>query len=254
MNFLSRSMVAASAFLCLTGAHAALFGDDEARRAILEMRQRVDANGAAMAASERRLSDENGQLRRSLLELQSQIDALRGELADARGREEQLARDVADLQRGQKDLLQSTEERLAKAGPGNVTVDGAEIQASGTEKAEYDAALALFRKGDFPGAQRGFGDFLRNNSKSGLAPTALFWLGNSQYATRDYQNAIGNFRAMLAAAPDHARAPEAALAIANSQIELKEVKTARKTLEDLVKAYPDSAAAGAAKDRLAGLR
>ena len=81
-----------------------------------------------------------------------------------------------------------------------------------------------------------------------------FWLGNAQYATRDYKDAIQNFRALLAAAPQHARAPEAALSIANCQIELKETRGARKTLEDLMRAYPQSEAAVAAKERLSRLK
>ena len=220
------------------------------------MRQRVDANGAALSATEQRLANDNAQLRRSLLDLQSQLDAQRGDVAAAKGREEELARAIADLQRADKDLQQSTDERLrnmeaAKTGaPGG----GAEQSAAPAEKTDFDNALALFRKGDFAAAQLGFGDFTRKYPKSALAPMALFWLGNSQYATRDYQNAIGNFRTMLATAPDHPRAPEAALAIANSQIELKEVKTARRTLEDLIKAYPQTPAASAANDRLASLR
>src|SRR5256885_7280213 len=40
--------------------HAALFGDDEARRAILEMRQRVDS----MQQSQQRMTEESSQTRR----------------------------------------------------------------------------------------------------------------------------------------------------------------------------------------------
>jgi TolA-binding protein len=82
----------------------------------------------------------------------------------------------------------------------------------------------------------------------------LFWLGNAQYANRDYRGAIGNFRALLTAAPDHPRAPEAVLSIANCQIELKDNPAARRTLDELVKTYPQSEAANAAKERLARLR
>jgi tol-pal system protein YbgF len=82
-----------------------------------------------------------------------------------------------------------------------------------------------------------------------LPPTALFWLGNAQYANRDYRGAIANFRAMLQQAPDHPRAPEAVLSIANCQIELKDTPSARRTLDDLVKAYPQSEAAQPARER-----
>ena len=242
--------------LSLSSAQAALFGDDDARRAILELRQRVDANQLALSATEQRVANENAQLRRSLLDLQAQLDTQRGEAASAKGREEELARAVTDLQRTNKELQQGLDERLRKmeAAKSIAPEAGGEQSAAPGERADFDSALALFRKGDFAAAQVGFGDFARRNPKSGLLPMALFWLGNSQYATRDYQGAIGNFRAMLANAPDHPRASEAALAIANSQIELKEVRGARRTLEDLIKVYPQTPAASAASERLASLR
>jgi tol-pal system protein YbgF len=84
--------------------------------------------------------------------------------------------------------------------------------------------------------------------------SALFWLGNAQYATRDYKEAIVNFRALVVKEPEHVRAPEAILSVANCQMELKDTKAARKTLNDLVKAYPQSEAAVAAKERLAALK
>ena len=80
--------------------HASLFGDDEARRAILEMRQRVDS----MQQSQQRMTEESAQTRRGLLELQSQIEQLKSEQAKLRGQNEQLLRDVAELQRGQRDI------------------------------------------------------------------------------------------------------------------------------------------------------
>jgi tol-pal system protein YbgF len=83
---------------------------------------------------------------------------------------------------------------------------------------------------------------------------ALFWLGNAQYATRNYKDAMTNFRTLIAKDPEHVRAPEAVLSVANCQLELKDSKGARKTLTDLLKAYPRSEAAVAAKERLATLK
>ncbi len=238
-------------------AHAALFEDEEARRAILELRQRVDATRQAFdkqSADLSKLTDENAQLRRSLLDLQGQIDGVRGDLARQRGLDEQLARDVADLQRKQKDLTQGVDDRLKKIEPTKVTVDGQEFTADPLETRDYEAALAIFRKGDFPGAQNAFLEFVKRYPQSGYGPSALFWLGNAQYANRAYKEAVANFRSMLSLAPTHQRAPEAALSIANCQVELKDTKAARKTLEDLIKVYPQSEAAVAAKDRLGKMK
>lgn len=241
----------------LPGAQAALFEDDEARRAILELRQRMDVlQQSTQRAGEdlRRTGDDGSQLRRSMLDLQNQIEQLRAETAKLRGQNEQLLRDVSELQRQQKDIAVGVDERLRRFEPVKVTVDGQEFQADPAEKRDFEAALALFRAGKFPEAQTAFAAFTRQYPRSGYLPSARFWLGNAQYAARDYKEAIGNFKALLSAAPKHARAPDAALAIANCQLELKETKGARKTLEELLANYPQSEAATAAKERLARLK
>ena len=235
-------------------AGAGLFDDEEARKAILDLRQRVDAVRLVAEQGGSRASEENAALRRSLLELQSQIEVLRAETATLRGMNEQLARDLAELQRKQKDITQGVNDRLRQFEPVKVALDGREFMAEPAEKRDFEAALAVFRKGDFVAAQPAFSDFLRRYSQSGYVPAALFWLGNAQYATRDYKEAMINFRALVAREPDHLRSPEAVLSIANCQIELKDTRAARKTLEDLIKAYPQSEAAVAAKDRLARLK
>lgn len=248
---------AGAAALCLLGAlpaSAALFEDDEARRAILELRQRVEAQRQAGERDAEAQRQEISQLRRSLLELQTQIETLRGEIARMHGQNEQLLREVADLQRRQKDIAIGVEERLRKVEPSKVSVDGKEFIADPTEARDFEAALAIFRKGEFPQAQAAFADFIKRYPQSGFRPTALFWLGNAQYANRDYRGAIGNFRALLAQAPDHPRAAEALLSIANCQIELKETAGARRTLDELVKSYPQSEAAVAARERLSKIR
>jgi tol-pal system protein YbgF len=245
------------AALCLAAsavASAALFEDDEARRAILDLRQRIEAQRLAVERETEIQRQDSTQLRRSLLELQNQIEALRGEIARLHGQNEQLLRDLADVQRRQKDIAQGVDERLRKVEPSKVSVDGREFIADPNEARDFEAALAIFRKGDFPAAQTAFTEFIKRYPQSGFRPTALFWLGNAQYANRDYKGAIGNFRALLAASPDHPRAAEAVLSIANCQIELKDTPGAKRTLDELVKAYPQSEAAVAAKERLARLR
>ena len=236
---------------------AAIFEDGEARRAILEIRQRVDALQQTQLRSAhelRRSSEEMAQMRRALLDLQSQIVTLRSEKAQLRGQNEQLQREIAELQKRQKDVVQGMDERLRQFEPVKVTLDGMEFTADPAEKRDYEAALAVFRTGKFADAGTAFSSFVRQYPRSGYLPSARFWLGNAQYATRDYKEAMANFRALLSEAPAHARASEAALSIANCQIELKDTRSARKTLEDLVKTYPQSEAALAAKERLARLK
>lgn len=238
-----RVAIAAALVGATCGAQAALFEDDEARRAILDLRQRVET-------MRERSTEENAQLRRSMLELQNQLEAMRGELQRMTGRNEELTKSLTDLQQKQKDV----DERMKKNEPAKVSVDGRDFTADPKEKADFDAALGVFRSGQFAQAQTAFADFVKRYPQSGYNPSALFWLGNAQYATRNYTEAIANFRSMLSLAPDHVKAPEAVLSIANCQIELKDMRGARRTLEDLTKAYPNSEAAQAGKERLARIK
>lgn len=245
--------IAVSSLLALNS-YAGILEDDEARRAILDLRQKADASQQRFAEDIRKANDDNAQLRRSVLDLANQIETLRADLAKLRGQDEQLAREVADMQRRQKDLTQGVEDRFKKFEPSKVAADGKEFVAAPIEVRDFDAALAILRKGDFAAAQTAFIEFDRRYPASGYKPSALFWLGNAQYALRNYKEAVVNFKTLLTIAPDHIRSPEAALSIANCQLELKDIKSARKTLEDLVKVYPDSEAVSVAKDRLSKLK
>nr|WP_315226374.1 tol-pal system protein YbgF [uncultured Limnohabitans sp.] len=224
-------------------AHAALFADDEARRAIIDLRERVERQG-----------EEIKQFQRSLLDQQEQFESLRKEAAQLRGEKEELTQELRKQQNLAKDLAQGVDERLRKFEPVKVKVDGVEFLAEPAEVRAYDDAVAVFRKGDFTAASASLGDFIRRYPKSGYANTALFWLGNAQYANREYKEAIRNFSVLLVGSPNHLRAPEAMLSVANCQLELKDIKAARKTFEDVIKTYPQSEAASAARERLSKLK
>jgi tol-pal system protein YbgF len=229
----------AAGVLLSCGAQAGLFEDDEARRAILDLRQRVERQG-----------EEIQNFQRSLLEQQNQFEALREETARLRGEKEELTQ---ALRRAQE-LSQGVDDRLKKFEPSQVKVDGVEFVADPAETKAYEDALAVFRKGDFGAASSAFNDFIKRHPKSGYVVPSLFWLGNAQYANRSYTNAITNFNTLLNKAPNHMRAADAMLSVANCQLELKDIKAARKTLGDVVKSYPHTEAASAASERLAKLK
>jgi tol-pal system protein YbgF len=235
-------------------AQAGLLEDEEARKAILDLRQRVEAVRLSSEQSSGRVDQDFGVLRKSLLDLQSQLDQMRSEVAGLRGLNEQLARDLSAVQQQQKNAAQSFDDRFRQFEPQKISVDGRDFTVERPEKQDFEAALAVFRRGEFAASQTAFSDFLKRYPQSGYGPSVLFWLGNAQYATRNYKDAMANFRALIARDPEHVRAPEAVLSIANCQTELKDARGAKKTLEDLLKAYPGSEAASAAKERLARLK
>ena len=260
-------------------ASAAFFEDEEARQAILDLRQKVETlrqsteairssvdadrqkaltekQSAVQKAEQEtsRAAEDLSLIRRSLLDLQGQLENLRSEIASVKGQNEQLSKELADTQRRQKDMVQSVDERIRPLEPFKTSLDGKEFMAEPSEKKNFDYALGIFRKGDFEVSANLFQEFIRQHPRSGFTSAALFWLGNAQYATRDYKEAMQKFRALIAREADHVRAPESLLSIANCQVELKDTRGARKTLEELIKTYPQSEVAATAKERLAKLK
>jgi tol-pal system protein YbgF len=256
------------ALLATAPAQAGLFDDEEARKAIVDLRARLVAvddsakarqaeqTGAIAKQTEQlaQLQEQLGALRRSLLELNNQLEAARNEIAKLRGADEQMGRDVAELQKKQRDVGQSLDDRLRRVEPVKLVVDGRELLVSPDEKSAYEEAMATLRTGDFDKATAALAAFARRFAGSSLAESARFWLGNAQYGRRDLKEAMTTFRAFVATSPDHPRAPEALLALANSQAETKDPKAARTTLQELLKSYPQSEAAVAGKERLAAIK
>jgi len=251
------ALAAAALVLLAPPVRAALFDDDEARKAILELRQRVQQMEQANARQDAeavKTMEQIQVLKRSVLELNGQLESLRGEIARLRGTDEQLTRDLSEVQRRQKDITQGVDDRIRKLEPMKVSIDGREFMADPEEKRQFDDALAVLRGGDFDKAAASFGSFLRRYPGSGYSDSARFWQGNALYGKREYKEAIVSFRSLVNNSPDHPRAPEALLAVANCQVEAKDTKAARATIGELIKAYPKSEAAQAGRERLAALK
>lgn len=255
---LARWAVAALLTVAAAQAGAGMFDDEEARRAILDLRQKVDKmrldTEQRITDEAKRQAEEVAALRRSLLDLQSQLEASAAEAAKIRGQNEQLTRDLADAQRHLTETAKALDERIRKFEPSKISYEGTDFLAEPQEKRAFEQALASFRKGDFEVAHAALVDFLGRYPQSGYASAALFWLGNAQFVGKDYKGAMASFQKLLAQDPKYARVPEALLAVANCQLELKDSTGARKTLESLIADFPRSEAADAAKDRVARLK
>jgi tol-pal system protein YbgF len=234
-------------------AHAGLFEDDEARRAITELRTQRTQDLEAAKTDAAALNAQIDQLKRSLLDMNAQLEQLRADLAKQRGQDEVLARDLAEMQRKQKDMQSSIDDRVRKLEPQPITLDGKAFKVDPDEKREFDEALARMRAADFAGGAAGMTGLLQRHPGTGYRESAWYWLGNAHYGLRQYKESIAAFKLLVDTSPDHQRSPEALLSIANCFIELKDLDTARKTLDLVTRQYPQAEAAQAARDRMATL-
>lgn len=221
-------------------AHAQMFGgDDQARRAIIDLREQMQAQKADIEAL--------SALRTHMLELVGQVEQMRRDMAVLRGENERLIHALGESKR-------ATDERLRPFEPMLVSLDGLEFEARPEESQAFDEAMTALRASDFAQSVTLFGQFKSRYPQSGYTGHVLYWEGNANYAQRQYQAAVNGFNRLVEAFPQHPRTPEGLLSASSCYVELKDVRAARTALQRIVKDYPDAEAAVTASERLARLR
>jgi tol-pal system protein YbgF len=196
---------------------ALAFTDDEARKAILDLRQQI-----------RTMNEAN---QRARIQLSDQIEALGQEIVRLRGDIEQLGRPAS-----------------AGGATGGRAADPRSQDPR--EQAAFDQSMESFRKAQYKETVQNLTAFLTLYPDSKLAPTAQFYLGSSRYAMKDYKGAITTLQAMVQKYPTEPRAADALLMVASCQIELNNRAGAKTTLQRIVKDYKGTPAAETAAKRL----
>jgi tol-pal system protein YbgF len=265
---LAAALVAAG---LVQAAHAALFDDEEARR-------RIEATNTRLGQVQKQLEDRIAALEaqvksQGLMDLFTQVEAIRADIARLRGQVEVLTHEQEQAQKRQRDLYVDLDSRLRKlesVPSAAAATPGAGVPAAAgaappvpapvapvappvdaaSEQRSYDAALDQFKLGSYAAAIGSFAGFIKAYPKSPLAPSAQYWIGNAQFAQRDFRGAIATQRQLIATYPDSQKIPDALLNIATSQAELGEGPQSRRTLEELVAKHPQSEAAVKARQRL----
>ena len=216
-------------FLSASNSAWALFSDDEARKAILDLRK-------SLATTQ--------------LELQSQIDKLKTENAELRGKVEELEKQGEDITSSQKTYYQDLDTRLGNFEPRTVTIEGVTGTMQPGEKKAYDDALKAFQAGNLKKADEGFSAFTAKYPKSPYLPLVLYWSGNSKYANKDYAGAMSQLQNLIKKFPNHPRIPAAMVTLGNSQLESGNKAAAKKTFSEIISKYPDTDSAKDAQQLL----
>jgi tol-pal system protein YbgF len=256
-NCLARALLAAALAAAAAPSFAQLFDDNEARRRIELLRQSVETSQRTM---EERLTKIEGAAsdRGAMLELSSQLEALRAEMARMRGQIEVLTNQTEMADKRQKDLYLDIDTRLRKLeqsreqqAAASDKPAAADAEASPAETKAYTAALDQFKLGNYALAVSAMQGFMVTYPNSSLAPNAQYWIGMAHSGQRDYKSAIAAQRKLLAAWPDNPKAPDAMLSIASAQETMGAKGEAQKTLQELIARYPGSSASVSARQRLA---
>jgi tol-pal system protein YbgF len=109
---------------------------------------------------------------------------------------------------------------------------------AGTPKAQYDYAYGLLMKRDLPKAEAALKAFIANHPKHELADNATFWLGETYYTRKNFQEAIQVYYEAYKKYPKGNKAPAVLLKLGMSLATIGEKESACSAYDELAKSHP----------------
>ena len=232
------------------------------------------------------LEREQRQLQTNNTSQQKQLDETRASLADTRASLQQVQRDVSSLKesieetrhqvgrqidntsRAGDERVKELEAKVAKLTEG-LSSQGEQLRkgiqyhpalpAEGTETAaaendairrDYESAWRVLEKKDYRNAIPRFKDFIKKYPKSTLAGNAQYWIGESHYALREFEQAIIEFDAVRTRYPQTEKVAPSLLKQAYAFAELGENQNARVLLQEIVDKYAQTPEGTQAQQKL----
>ena len=122
------------------------------------------------------------------------------------------------------------------------------------DRVRYDRLLELFRDGDLDGAVQGLSGFLDEFPNSNLVPNVQFWVGESYFGKKDFQQAIVAFDKLETDYPDSEKIPRAILRKGYAYLAMRNKKRASSAFKQVIVLYPKSEEAEKASHQLALLK
>ena len=227
----------------------------------------------------------------ALFKLVEEMDSLASEVRELRGQAEALSHRIEQMEERQRQLYLDADQRLQRlesaapaqaagsspqpgalpaapttptqtATPGQspaaTAPDARTSDATGVdpfaEQQAYQSAFDLLKSGRYDEAALAFQQFIAEFPTGSYADNAQYWLGETFYITRRFQQAVQEFERLVSTHPTSQKLTHALLKIGYSHDELGNLKEAERVLNELIERDPQSAAAGLARKRLTSIR
>jgi TolA-binding protein len=248
---------------------------------------------AALAASQRRDTERDAEVNRRLAELAQRVDGLATSVATLSTQIDELSGRLEALARRPRAATPppATPPPATPAPPPPVTAaptpaprpapvaaappvpaapaPGSRPTTNALQPQDiYQTAYLDFSKGSYALAIAGFREFLRRFPDQPLAGAAQYWIGEAHFslargyanagqapqATEALEQAVQEFRKVLAGYPRSDKAPASVYKEALVLLELKQPAVAEQRLQYLVDTFPQAEESALARERLAALR
>ncbi len=245
-----------------------VYNSSSTSSSVVDLQQSSDSIESRIARLERLLESQ------SLVDLMLRLDNIQSELQNMRGDIEVVNHSINDIKKRQRDLYIDIDRRLNKLESGNKSLSNAEasstpataivgqvspsainteVNPSSTTQDEqklYQNAFNLLRELRYDKSIAAFNNFIKTYPKGRYAHIAQYWVGEANYAQRNFKLAIQAYQSLIINYSKSPKVAEALLKIGYSYYELNDVNQAKTNLTKLVKLYPETTEASQAKNKL----
>ncbi|MDP2151745.1 tol-pal system protein YbgF [Parvibaculum sp.] len=248
---------------------------DRIEREISDIQRQTYSGGGGSGAPTALGSGANSaDLQSRLVELEDQVRALTGRLEEANHRAEQAARELqtfkADVELRFQDLQGGAASAPAggdsvapapaggtlgtapadQASAGGGATPAQSVLPSGTPQTQYDFAIDLMKRGQYPQARNAFLEFLQLHPKHELAGNAQYWLGETYYAENNYKQAGDAFLTGYTTYASSSKAPDSLLKLGMSLAALGNSDAACTVWGELGSRFPQASPSIVARAKL----
>ena len=210
---------------------------------------------------------------KSLVQMMTKLEDLQNEIRILRGEVEMQTHTLESIKKRQRELYVDIDRRLLKIERGGTAINQSSVApvvpATGStatkadkkskhdivmEQKAYQEAFDLLRNLRYEKSITSFRKFLKAYPDGRYAHIAQYWIGEANYAQRNFKSAITDYQVLIKRYPSSPKLAEAMLKISYSYYELKNLSKADLNLQRLIKTYPNSTEAGQARNLLKKVR
>jgi len=202
-------------------------------------------------------------LRRGTADMQANLDAMRIDVQVMAGKVDDIGlaakkpfEDITLLKEDTAKSVKSMEERLTKLeqsfndSNAKLIAISKTLETPPTPDSVYKQAQDLLKAGDNKKAREVLANFLEQYPNHKLSPNARYWIGETYYLEKNYEQAVLEFQKVIKEYPGKDKVPAAMLKQAMAFKEIGDIKSARFVLKELLEKFPSSEEAPMAKDLL----
>lgn len=240
MNKCLLVVVILSANLLLTSC-----ADDQARTQLAETNARLSVLEQNVSLLGNKVSNQKVlDLLNKLDEQQSQINQLNGDVSTLKQNQQSYQATQEQVNRGlQSQLQQNASEAISAQKTTDVDDTDTLSKSQSRDRSQLNIALKRLKARDFNNAIRQFKTIIATSKDAQIVAGANYYLAVSYVANKQYKNAITVSKKFVTENPNSANASDALRIMYISQTQLGMNQDATNTADTLIKTYPNSDAA-----------